>query len=159
MNQKIEELRTALEENPQPRIYVQLAEELKLQDRADEAEEILTACVGLFPSYLSAKVALARLHHAAERYDDTLTLCLDILHSDPENLVAQRLTADTYYRKNDYLEAVKSYKRLRGISPGDPAVDALIDELEDKLSGSSQPGDSAAARLKAYLQKLQKRSS
>lgn len=158
MNQKIEELRAALEEKPQPRIYVQLAEELKLQDQADEAEEILTTCVGLFPSYLSAKVALARLHHTAERYDDTLSLCLDILHSDPQNLVALRLTADTYYRKQDHLEAVKSYKRLRGISPGDPAVDTLIEELEEILSGPSQPVDNAVTKLKAYLQKLQKRS-
>ena len=64
MQDLIQELKETLETQPQPRVFLQLADLFRQGNQIEEAVQTLDRCLTMFPRYLSAKIALAKIHHS-----------------------------------------------------------------------------------------------
>jgi len=56
------------------------------------------------------------------------------LQVDPGNVVAARLLADVYIALDEKVEAIKKYKLVHALMPGDQEVEAIIEHLENALN-------------------------
>ncbi|MEO8378301.1 MAG: tetratricopeptide repeat protein [Acidobacteriota bacterium] len=130
---KIEELRFRLKTDPKSRLFYQLAEELRRAGQFAESEQVLRSGLSAYPTYLAAWVSLGRVlrdlkneHGAIEALNKAMVL-------DPGNVVAARLLADAYRALGDNLEAIKKYKLVHALMPGDEELKATIDQLDRDL--------------------------
>ena len=57
---------------------------------------------------------------------------------DPGNVVAARLLADAYRNLGNHLEAIKKYKLVHALLPGDEELNATIDQLERELQAPAE---------------------
>jgi Tfp pilus assembly protein PilF len=134
-NPKIEELRFRLKTDPKSRLFYQLAEELRKSGSLDEAEQILRNGLNVYPTYLAAWVSLGRV--LRDRKDDgaAVEALSRAMQLDPGNVVAARLLADAYLNLGDNVEAIKKYKLVHALMPGDEELKATIEQLDREISG------------------------
>jgi len=114
---------------PGSRIFVGLAEEYRRAGRFGDALATLRTGLEAHPTYLSARIAIARLFHEMGRDEEAIDAFARVLAADRENLVAAKALGDLYSRRGDVVEAVKKYKLYRAIS-GDRSTDERIAALE-----------------------------
>jgi tetratricopeptide (TPR) repeat protein len=62
---------------------------------------------------------------------ESLTRALQL---DPGNVVAARLLADAYLALGEKLEALKKYKLVHALLPGDESLEAIIERLDNELN-------------------------
>lgn len=131
---KIEELRFRVKTDAKSRLFYPLAEELRKIGQLAEAEGVLRAGLEHHPTYLSGWVSLGRVLRD-EKNDraavDALTRALQL---DPGNVVAARLLADAYLTLGEPLEALKKYKLVHALMPGDQDLEAVIARIEEELN-------------------------
>jgi len=150
----IESLQEQLKHAPSPRLYSQLAEELRAAGRVDEGIAVLREGAGKFPRYLSARVALGKALFATGGFGECVEVMKGILTEDPENVVAIRTLAQAHEGLGDKLEAIKKYKLLRIFVPDDEELQERIDALDLELNPPAGPTERALARLRALLGKM-----
>jgi tetratricopeptide (TPR) repeat protein len=126
---RIRDLEKRMAAMPGSRIFVGLAEEYRRAGRFGDALATLRTGLEAHPTYLSARIAVARLYHEMGRDEEAIDAFARVLASDRENLVAAKALGDLYSRRGDALEAVKKYKLYRALS-GDRSVDDRITALE-----------------------------
>lgn len=132
-NPKIEELRAKVKHDPKSRLFYPLAEELRKAGQWAEAESVLRAGLTTHSTYLSAWVVLGRVLREQQKHGeavDALTRALDL---DRGNVVAARLLAESYLALGDKVEAIKKYKLVHALLPGDDEIEATIHRLETEL--------------------------
>lgn len=151
----IESLQEQLKRSPSPRLYSQLAEELKAANRAEESISVLREGAARFPRYLSARVSLGRALFGAGAFAECAEVMKGIMAEDPENVVAIRTLAQAYEAQGDKLEAIKKYKLLRIFVPDDEDLQARITALDLELNPPAGPKDRVLARLRALLGKME----
>lgn len=132
-NPKIEELRFRLKSDPRSRLFYQLAEELRKGGQAAEAEQVLRSGLSVYPTYLAAWVSLGRA--LRERKDDrgAIEALSKAMQLDPGNVVAARLLADAYRSLGENVEAIKKYKLVLALMPGDEELKSSIEQIEREL--------------------------
>ena len=133
-NPKIEELRFRLKSDPKSRLFYPLAEELRKLSQFGEAEQVLRNGLSNHPSYLSAWVSLGRVLRDQHKEPDAIEALTKALQLDPGNVVAARLLADAYLATGDKVEAIKKYKLVYALFPGEQDREATIAKLESELS-------------------------
>jgi tetratricopeptide (TPR) repeat protein len=133
-NPKIDELRAKLKADPKSRLFYQLAEELRKSGHAAESEDVLRSGLSAHPTYLAAWVSLGRTLRELRKDADAIEPLNKALQLDPGNVVAARLLGDAYHAMGDRLEAVKKYKLVHALLPGDDELNARIAELERELT-------------------------
>src|SRR3954454_16377291 len=131
---KIEELRFRMKTDPKSRLFYPLAEELRKVGHHTEAEQVLRTGLTYHPSYLSAWVSLGRVAREQGKSDDAIEALAKALQLDPGNVVAARLLADSYLAAGEKVEAIKKYKLVNALMPGDNDIDATIAQLERELT-------------------------
>jgi len=119
---------------PGSRIFVGLAEEYRRAGRFADALATLNSGLESHPTYLSARIAIARLYQETGRFPEAIDAFSKVLVTDRENLVAAKALGDIHSRQGNALEAVKKYKLYRALS-GDRAVDEKIATLERETKG------------------------
>ncbi len=134
-NPKIEELRFRLKTDPKSRLFYQLAEELRKGGSVDEAEQILRNGLAVYPTYLAAWVSLGRVLRDRKNEGGAVEALSKAMQLDPGNVVAARLLADAYRNLGDNVEAIKKYKLVLALMPGDDEVKATIEQLDREISG------------------------
>lgn len=132
-NPKIEELRFRLKTDPKSRLFYQLAEELRKGGDSAEAERVLRSGLESHPTYLAAWVSLGRVSREQKNDHAAVEALNRALQLDPGNVVAARLLADSYDSLGEKVEAVKKYKLVHALMPGDDEVAAAISRLEQEL--------------------------
>ncbi|HSP34189.1 MAG TPA: tetratricopeptide repeat protein [Thermoanaerobaculia bacterium] len=132
-NPKIEELRFRLKSDPKSRLFYPLAEELRKISQYGEAEHVLRGGLGNHPSYLSAWVSLGRVLRDQHKENEAIEALTKALQLDPGNVVAARLLADAYLALGDKLEALKKYKLVYALFPGDQELEGKIARLEAEV--------------------------
>jgi len=132
-NPKIEELRFRLKTDPKSRLFYQLAEELRRALQWGEAEQVLRAGLGVYPTYLAAWVSLGRVLRDLKNETEAIEALNKAMQLDPGNVVAARLLADAHRALGDNVEAIKKYKLVHALMPGDEELKATIDQLERDL--------------------------
>jgi tetratricopeptide (TPR) repeat protein len=135
---RIRDLKSRVEREPRSRFFVPLADELRKAGRLLETIEVLEAGLAEHPSYVAARVALARAFLEAGRIDESMTAFSKVLADDPSNLVASKALGDIHLSRGERTEALKSYLRFRGVSG-----DRRLDDVIAKLRGEAGPSPEA----------------
>lgn len=133
-NPKIEELRFRLKTDPRSRLFYQLAEELRKAGHFAEAEQVLRAGLNVYPAYLAAWVSLGRVLREQKNDTAAVEALSKAMQLDPGNVVAARLLADAHLTLGDHVEAIKKYKLVHALMPGDEDLKQTIERLERELN-------------------------
>ena len=141
-NPKIEELRFKVKTDPKSRLFYPLAEELRKVGQPAEAEAVLRSGLSSHPTYLSAWVVLGRVLREQQKHGDAVEALTKALELDRGNVVAARLLAESYLALGEKVEAIKKYKLVHALLPGDDEIEATIHRLEVELN--SAPAKSVA---------------
>lgn len=134
-NPKIEELRFRLKTDPKSRLFYQLAEELRKAGHFAEAEQILRSGLNVYPAYLAAWVSLGRVLREQKNDTGAVEALTKAMQLDPGNVVAARLLADAHLALGDNVEAIKKYKLVLALLPGDEELKGTIERLEREIAG------------------------
>jgi predicted Zn-dependent protease len=151
----IEALQEQLKRAPSPRLYAQLADELKAADRVEESIAVLREGAAKFPRYLSARVALGRALFGTGAFGECVEVMKAVLAEDPENVVAIRTLAQAYEAQGERVEAIKKYKLLRIFVPDDEDLQARIAALDLELNPPANPRERRLRRLRDLLGKME----
>jgi tetratricopeptide (TPR) repeat protein len=98
------------------------------------------------PSYVAARVALARAYLEVGRTEESMAAFSKALAEDPSNLVAAKALGDLHLSRGEPMEALKRYLRYRGIS-GDRRLDAVINRLQGEVAPAPVTPRAGAAPL------------
>ncbi len=138
---RIRDLERRMAAMPGSRIFVGLAEEYRRAGRFADALATLRTGLEAHPTYLSARIAVARLYQEMGRDDEAIDAFGRVLATDRENLVAAKALGELHARRGSAVEAVKKFKLYRALS-GDRAFDDRIAALE--MDAKSEPAPPAA---------------
>jgi tetratricopeptide (TPR) repeat protein len=133
-NPKIEELRARLKTDAKSRLFYPLAEELRKAGQLEEAESVLRTGLEHHPTYLSAWVSLGRVLRDQKNDDAAVEPLSKALQLDPGNVVAARLLADAYLALGNPLEALKKYKLVHALMPGDEELEGIITRVDREVN-------------------------
>jgi tetratricopeptide (TPR) repeat protein len=132
-NPKIEELRFRVKTDPKSRLFYPLAEELRKAGQCTDAEAVLRTGLEAHPTYLSAWVSLGRVLRDLSRDADAIGALNTALQIDPGNVVAARILGDAYLAIGEKVEAIKKYKLVHALMPGDEELENRIAQLDAEL--------------------------
>ncbi len=118
------------QEDPTSRIFAPLAEAYRKAGLIDEALEIAREGLQVHPHFVGGKVALARALFDKKRFDEVAAELGPVIRDVPDNLVAQRLFAESCLILGRVAEALDAYKMLLFYSPGDQEMAKIVEELE-----------------------------
>src|SRR5262245_34688745 len=93
------------QEDPTSRVFAPLAEAYRKAGLVDEAIEIAREGLGVHPGFVGGRVALARALFDKKSYDEVIAELVPIIQDVPDNLVAQRLLAESYLMTGRLAEA------------------------------------------------------
>ncbi len=141
------------QDNPQSRIFAPLAEAYRRAGLVDEAIEIAREGLVIHPHFIGGRVALARALFDKAAYDDVISELSQVVQDVPDNLVAQRLFAESCLMRGHVLEALGAYKMLLFFAPHDTEVEKFVRELE------SQAYDRGALVLRTDLPEFHETSA
>lgn len=120
------------QEDPSSRVFAPLAEAYRKAGLLDEAVEIAREGVKKHPSFIGGKVALARALYDLKRYDEVVELLKPVAMEAPDNLVAQRLVAESSLILGQIADALAAYKMLLYFVPDDWETVKIVKELESQ---------------------------
>jgi len=118
------------QQDPTSRVFAPLAESYRKAGLVDEAIEIAREGLRIHPGFIGGKVALARALFDKTRYQDVIDELAPVVLDVPDNLVAQRLIAESYLMIGRVPEALSSYKMLLYFNPHDQETAKIVWELE-----------------------------
>lgn len=118
------------QEDPTSRVFAPLAEAYRKAGFVDEAIEIAREGLKIHPSFVGGRVALARALFDKCQYDEVVTELTSVVQDVPDNLVAQRLLAESFLMRGRVAEALDCYKMLLYFAPQDPDTAKIVRELE-----------------------------
>jgi len=120
------------QENPASRVFAPLAEAYRKAGLVDEAIEIAEEGLKVHPQFVGGRVALARALFDKKLYEKVAAELTPVIRDVPDNLVAQRLLADSCLILGRVAEAISAYKMLLYFSPHDMETNRVVQELETK---------------------------
>jgi tetratricopeptide (TPR) repeat protein len=118
------------QEDPSSRVFAPLAEAYRKVGLIDEAIEIAREGLKVHPSFVGGRVALARALFDKHLYEEVVEELQQIIRDVPDNLVAQRLLAESSLMLGRVADALGAYKMLLYFAPQDPEVVKIVQELE-----------------------------
>lgn len=118
------------QEDPGSRVFAPLAEAYRKAGLVDEAIEIAKEGLKIHPQFTSGRVALARALFDKKLYQEVVDELSPMIRDIPDNLVAQRLFAESCLMLGRVAEALGAYKMLLYFSPQDQETAQIVQELE-----------------------------
>jgi tetratricopeptide (TPR) repeat protein len=118
------------QEDPTSRVFAPLAESYRKAGLVDEAVEIAREGLRIHPGFIGGRVALARALFDKKLYSEVIDELAKVVDDVPDNLVAQRLIAESYLMSGRVSEALSAYKMLLYFSPSDEETAKMVQELE-----------------------------
>ncbi|MBI4925729.1 MAG: hypothetical protein HY843_07375 [Bdellovibrio sp.] len=121
------------QQDPTSRVFAPLAEAYRKMGFVDDAIEIAREGLLINPSFISGKVALARAYCDKKLFSEVIQTLVPVIRDIPDNLIAQRLLADSFLMLNRVSEALNCYKTLLYFNPLDTETAKLVYELETRV--------------------------
>jgi tetratricopeptide (TPR) repeat protein len=118
------------QEDPTSRVFAPLAESYRKAGLVDEAIDIAREGLRIHPNFIGGRVALARALFDKKQYGEVIDELAKVVEDVPDNLVAQRLIAESYLMSGRVSEALSAYKMLLYFSPSDEETAKMVQELE-----------------------------
>jgi predicted Zn-dependent protease len=116
------------QDDPSSRVFAPLAEAYRKAGLVDQALEIAREGLKIHPNFLGGKVALARALFDKKLYQEVAEELTVVVQDVPDNLVAQRLFAESCLLLGRTAEALSAYKMLLYFVPEDQ--ETIVQELE-----------------------------
>ena len=126
------------QEDPHSRVFAPLAEAYRKAGLIDEAISIAREGLVVHPDFLGGRVALARALFDKKNFAEVVSQLVTIIKDIPDNLVAQKLFADSCLMLGNSAEALNSYKVLLYFNPMDSETAQLVQELEAQAYAGGQ---------------------
>ncbi|MEK7691979.1 MAG: hypothetical protein AAB425_13275 [Bdellovibrionota bacterium] len=120
------------QDEPTSRVFAPLAEAYRKAGLVDEAIEIAREGLRVHPGFVGGRVALARALFDKKSYADVLRELASVVEEAPDNLVAQRLFADSALMVGEVAAALNAYKMLLYFSPDDQETAKIVQEMESQ---------------------------
>lgn len=118
------------QEDPTSRVFAPLAESYRKAGMPDEAIEIAREGLRHHPNFIGGRVALARALYDKKLYQEVVDELSNVVRDVPDNLVAQRLIAESHLMLGQIADALSAYKMLLYFSPSDRETARIVHELE-----------------------------
>ena len=118
--------------DPSSRIFAPLAEAYRKAGLTDEAIEIAREGLRVHPTFIGGRVALARALFDQKKYDEVISELSEIVRDVPDNLVAQRLMAESCLMIGRVADALSAYKMLLYFNPASTETADIVKELESQ---------------------------
>lgn len=116
--------------DPTSRVFAPLAEAYRKAGLLEEAIDIAREGLKIHPGFTGGRVALARALFDQKKYSEVISELGQVVQDAPDNLVAQRLLAESYLIEGRVAEALSAYKMLLFFSPADAETAKIVQELE-----------------------------
>ena len=120
------------QEDPRSRVFAPLAEAYRKAGLLDEALEIARDGVRIHPHFVGGRVALGRVLFDKGMYDEVVKELEMVAIDAPDNLVAQKLLAESYLILGRIADSLASYKVLLFFMPQDQEIINLVSEIESR---------------------------
>ena len=120
------------QEDPRSRVFAPLAEAYRKAGLLDEAIEIARDGVRIHPHFAGGKVALGRALFDRGQYEEVVKELETVVLDAPDNLVAQKLLAESYLILGRVADSLNAYKVLLFFMPQDQEIMKLIQEIESR---------------------------
>ncbi len=120
------------QEDPSSRVFAPLAEAYRKAGLLDEAIDICRDGLRVHPNFIGGRVALARAFFDKKFYEDVVKELEPVVMDAPDNLIAQRLLADSYLILGRIAQSLTAYKVLLYFTPTDLELGRLVKEIETK---------------------------
>src|SRR3979409_1817495 len=127
---RLRELQEKFDDNPR-RYFAPLANEYRKGGQPKRAIEICRAHLAQMPGHMSGQIVYGQALFEAGEWDEAKTVFERGLTLDPENLIALRSLGDMALQADKTSEARAWYTRLLDADPKDPAVIALMSEMDE----------------------------
>lgn len=118
------------QDDPTSRVFAPLAEAYRKAGLLDQALEIAREGLRLHPKFMGGRVALARALFDKKLYSEVVDELSPVVQDAPDNLVAQRLLAESCLILGRVAESLSAYKMLLYFSPQDAETMQMVQELE-----------------------------
>lgn len=118
------------QEDPTSRVFAPLAEAYRKGGLIDEAIDIAREGLRVHPTFVGGRVALARALFDRKQYEEVISELAMIVQDVPDNLIAQRLLAESNLMLGNVAEALTAYKMLLYFHPEDVDTAKIVRELE-----------------------------
>ena len=129
VNQRLEDLRRRVQQDPSSIAFAQLAEEYRRAGQLQEAVDVCRAGLAIHPGYLSARVTLGRALLDLQELDGGQEELERVLKSAPENLAAIRGLAEIHHRRGSLAEALAQYRAALALARNDPDLEQTVADL------------------------------
>ena len=138
-------------EDPTSRVFAPLAEAYRKAGLVEEALVVARAGTKMHPHFVGGRVVLARVLFDQKLYSDVIEELEFVVQNAPDNLVAQRLVAESHLMLGHVAEALHAFKMLLYFCPQDTELNQMVQELEDQahkkglvpLRADQHPSDEA----------------
>ena len=120
------------QEDPASRVFAPLAEAYRKAGLLNEAIEIARDGIRIHPHFIGGRVALARALFDQGHYAEVVKELEPVVLDAPDNLVAQKLLAESYLILGRLAQALSAYKVLLFFMPADQEMIQLVQEIESK---------------------------
>jgi tetratricopeptide (TPR) repeat protein len=120
------------QEDPRSRVFAPLAEAYRKAGLLDEAIEIARDGLRIHPHFIGGRVALARALFDQGKYNEVVKELEPVVLDAPDNLIAQKLLAESYLILGRIAESLADYKLLLFFMPQDDEIAKLVQEIETR---------------------------
>lgn len=127
---KLYEYLRKYQDDPTSRVFAPLAESYRKAGLFKEAIEIAREGLRIHPTFTGGRVALARALFDQGLFSEVVDELRIVLNDAPDNLVAQRLMAESCLMLGQVSEALSAYKMLLYLNPADQETAQMVRELE-----------------------------
>lgn len=142
---RLESLRRRWEQNPDSRVFLQLAEEYRRAGKLEEAIEVLETGLEKHPGSLAAHVALGRCRLESGEPEAAVRSFERVLREDATHLVALKNAVLAYQAMGEDGRGMEKLDLYRALNPSD----AEIEEIESLLDVPQRPASATPPRRPA----------
>ena len=121
------------QDDPKSKSFAPLAESYRKIGLIDEAIDICKEGIQANPDFFGGKVALARAYFDKKMHIQVRDILMPLIDKIPDNLIAQKLFADSCLVLGFIKDALTSYKMLLYFNPNDREAYSIIQELETQI--------------------------
>jgi tetratricopeptide (TPR) repeat protein len=144
MDPEIERLTEKLSKDPNSLVFAPLADAYRKIDLIEEAIDILKKGLEKHPNYASAYIVLGRCYQDQKMFELARSEFDKALEVDPGNFLAAKLYAGVLVSLGQKDEAIKRFRHLLEIQPGNSEIERVLDELAPSEQAQPEKKNEAA---------------
>jgi tetratricopeptide (TPR) repeat protein len=133
--EEIERLKEKVDNDPNSKLFIPLAEEYKKAGMFDEAIDVLIKGLEKQPGYMSARVSLGKILFERGMLQEAKAEFEKVIGAIPDNLYAHKRLSEIYRDLGERDRAVREFKTVLKLNPMDEWAATNLSDME----GGSKP--------------------